>query len=335
VCHDEPADDVTISVAMTTFNGAKHVGPQLESVLDQTRAANEIVVFDDASTDGTWEILQRVASRSSVRVRLAQQPRNVGLRRNVQDALAACNGSVVVLADQDDRWSPRKLATVDRAFRDPNVTVWFSDAELIDERGATVNPSLWSAVHFDPSTRRDINSRRGFRLLLHGMTVTGATMAVRRDVVEVALPLPEQFDGREHVFLHDGWLAVLGLVIGDVVAEPETLTSYRRHPEQLTAATLATEQPTGGSRSAKNRKTRLRLEQQRTALVAERIRERAGGTRFRQPLVEDLFALEEFLGVRVTPRSTSGRRRTVFRELRAGRYVEYARGVRTAIRDLI
>lgn len=55
-----------ISVAMTTYQGAKFLGEQLASILAQTQLPDEIVIGDDASTDGTWPILQEFAQSSPI-----------------------------------------------------------------------------------------------------------------------------------------------------------------------------------------------------------------------------------------------------------------------------
>lgn len=57
-------------------------------------------------------------------------------------------------------------------------------------------------------------------------------MAVRSNVVTAARPLLDELDGSDHLYLHDGWLAVLSVAMGDVALEPRPLTSYRQHKHQ-------------------------------------------------------------------------------------------------------
>lgn len=58
---------VVISVALCTFNGAKYIGKQLESILGQTLQPDEIVISDDGSTDGTVEIARAVFDAAGIR----------------------------------------------------------------------------------------------------------------------------------------------------------------------------------------------------------------------------------------------------------------------------
>lgn len=52
-----------ISVAMTTYNGEKYVKEQLESILEQTKPVDEIVIMDDKSTDETVEIIKKIQEK--------------------------------------------------------------------------------------------------------------------------------------------------------------------------------------------------------------------------------------------------------------------------------
>src|SRR5664279_1635435 len=91
------------------------------------------------------------------------------------------------LADQDDIWEPGKVAAIARAFGEPDVTLWFSDATLIDSRNQSLGTTAWEAVRFDQAARELVRQGNGLARLLHGETVTGATMAIRADVLSTAL----------------------------------------------------------------------------------------------------------------------------------------------------
>lgn len=283
-------DGPELSVAVTTCNAGRHLDAQLASLVRQTRPPDEIVLHDDASTDGTWDRVQLFAAQSPVPVRVRREPRNVGLRRNVERALRACHGDVILLADQDDEWDEHKAEVARLAFRDGQVTLWFSDADLVDDRGTPFGRTAWSAVNFDPQAQDDVRQGRGLARLQHGQTVTGATMAVRRAVLDVALPLPVELEGDDHLFLHDGWLAVIGSCLGRVAVEPRPLTRYRQHVGQTTAMSLSV----GSGGSAAPTVDPLDLESARTALVARRLQAAAVDS----PAAREVLAGARYLAAR-------------------------------------
>jgi len=338
-----PRDRPTISVAMTTCQAGVFLRPQLESIASQTLPPDELIVFDDASTDGTWEVLSDFASRAPFVCHLTQQPHNVGLYRNIQEATAAVAGTVTVLADQDDFWEAEKLASVAQAFDDADVTLWFSDADLIDDAGRPLGRRSWDAVGLSPTAAHALDSDTGLRRLLHGTTVTGATLAVRSDILGLAMPFPAELQGNDHLFLHDGWLTVLAALHGRVVADPRSLTRYRQHPRQVTNMSMAprshgsaelgsSDRRAHGTRSA--RRHDLLIEHARVGLVAERLLAAPALV----PVAEKvayLHDLQHFLDIRTLPRTARRRRLHVGRQLFTGAYSRHARGVRTALLDLL
>src|SRR5690554_6293428 len=245
---------------MTTYQGAAHLAEQLDSILAQQRTPDEVVVSDDASTDGTGALLEDYARRHPSIIRLRSNPSRLGLRLNMQAAIEQAQGDVLVLADQDDLWHPEKLVAVEQAFADPAMTLWFSDAELIDAQGHAMRHTAWEAVSFDAAHQQRLRDG-SLERLLGAQTVTGATMAVRADVARVALPFPPELEGPGHLFLHDGWLAALAGAMGRVVVDPRRLTSYRQHDRQVTRMSLSRSGDQGeGKSTRRHRAEQLQLD---------------------------------------------------------------------------
>ena len=128
-----------VSVIMAAYNGERYIEESMRSVLAQTHAALELIVIDDGSTDGTWEVVNAVASADD-RVVYAFQPngrqgkaRNNGIRRARAELIAFC--------DQDDLWVADKLSRqlaalaaaddVGLVFSDGYL---FYDDDIADER---------------------------------------------------------------------------------------------------------------------------------------------------------------------------------------------------------
>ena len=105
-----PPTPSTITVALCTYQGAQYLPQQLHSLLAQQRRPNEIVVFDDASKDGTWELLQAFASHAAtlgVQVPIHSNPTNIGYVANFTQALLAARGDLIFLCHLAQQKSKR------------------------------------------------------------------------------------------------------------------------------------------------------------------------------------------------------------------------------------
>jgi hypothetical protein len=259
---------------------------------------------------------------------------HVGLRQNVERAIRACSGDVIALSDQDDVWLPGRLGAVQRAFRDPAVTLWFSDAELIAENGDELGARLWEKVTLPLEEQQAMEQGARVRRLLHGMTVTGATMAFRESVRSLALPLPTQLDPPDHLYLHDGWIAALAALTGRVVTENYAFTNYRQHERQFTSIQASLDEAQRDRSSSLTTRQAIRREHARVRLVLDRLVEREALERCSDEDRQLLTELELFLRHR-TAAAGMARTRAIISALRGGRYRRYARGWRTAVADLL
>lgn len=216
----------TISVALCTYNGARYLQEQLASIARQTRAPDELVICDDGSTDETLRIARDFADTCSFKVRIQVNARNLGSSKNFEQAIGLCTGELIALADQDDVWRSDKLACIASAFaRAPDLGAIFSDARLIDMRGARLGSSLWGSVGFSRSLRSAVQAGHGFDVLLLGNFVTGATFAFRASWKDLLLPVPTGW-------VHDYWIALLSAAASRLDCIDAPLIEYRCHPAQ-------------------------------------------------------------------------------------------------------
>ncbi len=215
-----------LSIAMCTYNGARFIPEQLESIAVQTRHPDEMVICDDGSTDGTVAIIESFARRTPFEVRLEINRNTLGSTKNFEKTISACRGEIIALADQDDVWYPNKLELLESVFlARPSVGVVFSDADVVDENQVSLGFRLWTSAGLSPARRRGISNGRGTQVLLNHNVVTGATMAFRNKFRDLVLPIPKDW-------VHDGWIALLVSVIADLAPIHEPLVRYRKHAGQ-------------------------------------------------------------------------------------------------------
>ena len=208
---------MSVSVVMAVYNGHDFLAQQLQSVHAQLLAGDELLIVDDASTDGCLEVI-RPAIHSLVRILV--NDRNRGVIRSFERGLAAARNEVVFLCDQDDVWLPGKRAAFAAEFAlDPAVGVVISDAEIIDQNGTVVSRSF-------------MRTRGGFKPgvfdTLWKNRYLGCAMAVRRSVLRIALPFPAGLP------MHDMWLGVIGAMVGRVSYISQPYLQYRRHDRNAT-----------------------------------------------------------------------------------------------------
>lgn len=223
----------TISIAMCTYNGARYLEEQLESILRQSRPPDELVACDDGSTDETLPILAKFAADSPFPTRIYRNETNLGFTRNFEKAIQLCSGDLIALCDQDDLWYPEKLARLERYFRDdPDLGGVFSDGELIDSSSQRTGPTLWSCFGFDEERQALIRAGNATEVLLKSSVVTGMTMVFRRELKEVFLPIPAAWP-------HDGWIAWMLALFSKMEFCPEPLVGYRTHSDQQLGVPLS------------------------------------------------------------------------------------------------
>lgn len=101
--------DPRVSIGMPVYNGARYVPEALDSLLGQTFADFELVISDNASTDGTEEVCRAYAARDP-RIRYVRQPGNIGAVANFRYVLEQARGEFFMWAAHDDQWDSSFLS---------------------------------------------------------------------------------------------------------------------------------------------------------------------------------------------------------------------------------
>lgn len=104
-----------LSIGLPVYNGERHISAALEALLGQTYEDFELIVSDNASTDGTSEICLRY-TRQDRRIRYIRQERNIGLVPNHIFVLKQARGELFKSAAHDDLY-PRLVTTLRRSTR--------------------------------------------------------------------------------------------------------------------------------------------------------------------------------------------------------------------------
>ena len=204
-----------ISVCMATFNGEPYITDQLSSIFPQLGTEDEIVISDDNSTDKTVDIIKGFNDR---RIRLyINEFRNPIF--NFEFALRKCQGDVIFLSDQDDLWNTNKVKIVSGLLKEYDMVV--TDCEVVDGNGVTIHDSFFKLR----------NSGRGLIKNFIRNSYVGCCMAMKRKIVEKALPFPKS------ISMHDIWIGMIAELYGMTYFCDQKLVKYRRHGGNNTCAT--------------------------------------------------------------------------------------------------
>lgn len=318
-----PTDGLRVSVAMCTCDGRAFLGRQLESILGQTRPPDELVVFDDCSGDGTFELLTAFAASAPFPVVLQRNEARVGVPANFSAAMAATSGDIVVLSDQDDEWRADRIATSVAVLHATGAAGVFSDAAIIDADSRPTGERLWDRLRFTESERRQGYQGDLLATLLSHQVVTGATLVVRASWLPLLLPVDPHG-------LHDVWISVLLAAAASLVAIDEPLVRYRQHGGNQVGARPRSPLTRLAGRGAAVARYGDEVEQFRA--IAQRLKSWPGSR-------PEAVALVDAKVDHVVRRGGIGRGgnriRTVVGEVARRRYFKYSRGWESALYDLL
>lgn len=219
-----------LSVAMCTYNGEEFIEEQLNSILNQTVKIDEIIICDDNSSDKTVSIIDRIIEKNKSVIHIHKNEVNIRSNKNFEKALSFCTGDYIFFCDQDDIWKKNKVEKFINKFKEnETIEALFSDGDLVNNNGELYpNSSLWNSVSFFVNLiqkKSDLN----FLIKHKSNMVTGATMCIKKVVVNKIIPIPDLND-----IYHDEWIALIVSKENKLDFMIDKLISYRIHEAQQT-----------------------------------------------------------------------------------------------------
>lgn len=193
---------------------------QVRSIMAQMKAYDELIVVDDCSTDDTASRLREI---QDPRLHLVMQQRNLGHVKTFERALSHATKPIVFLADQDDLWEESRVD-------------WMVN-RLSNHGMVATNFTTFGEVNGWPTRLLTAGSqRRRAAALLNILGLFagrrpyyGCAMALRREMLAVALPFPKSVEA------HDQWLALVGNCALEMCHDPRSSVRRRIHGSNLTS----------------------------------------------------------------------------------------------------
>ena len=215
-----------VSICLPVYNGERHLGEAIRSILAQTYPAFELLIFDNASTDGTQRIIEAIRDP---RVAVHRNSCNMGAEANWNLALEAATGKYIKIVPHDDLLAPECLARQVAALEAcPQAVLAFSSRAIIRPDGSLL---------FNRTTRwpdGEISARDVLAgCLRSGTNPLGEPSSVMFRAETARLVGP--FDGSIPYLIDlDYWLRLL--IYGSAWCLRAPLASFRVSPNQWSAA---------------------------------------------------------------------------------------------------
>jgi len=213
-----------VAVVLCTYNGAKHIAEQAQSLLSQ-RYPVQIYVSDDCSSDETVLRLEPLLRKGIDSLHVQQK--NTGYVRNFENSLSevlVSDAEYFALSDQDDIWEEDRVQSgmdamleLELKYGSNTPFLVHSDLRLIGDSGEEVHDS------FLGYRRYRIGQEKCLPIMLGENGVMGNTILMNRALAELCMPFPPQL----HV--HDYWIALIAELFGQRTLLETPLVNYRLH----------------------------------------------------------------------------------------------------------
>jgi len=209
-------DKPLVSIALCTYNGARYLTQQLETLIGQTYPNIEIIAVDDVSSDDTISILEQFALQHP-NFGIHRNVQNLGYIKNFEKAISLCKGQYIALADQDDIWELNKIELLLQNIG--NAALIYHDSGFIDEQGQSIGRKISDVRNFYAGTNANV--------FLLDNCVSGHALMFNRDLLKY-------FTGFNREVFHDWWLTYMACNNGGITFINNVLVKYRQHTQANT-----------------------------------------------------------------------------------------------------
>ena len=214
-----------INIVLSTYNGAKFLAEQIESIQKQTFTDWQLLIRDDGSTDETPQIIKQfVAADKRIKFINADKRENFGVIKNFFTLVKFEAADYYFFSDQDDVWLPNKMATMlDEAAKHDQAKplMVYMDLSVVDQNLVVTQPSMIRSQSHHANTT--------LLAELTENTVTGGVAMINH-------ALAEKWVDTDDIVMHDWYLALLATATGKLVYIDKPGELYRQHDNNVLGA---------------------------------------------------------------------------------------------------
>ena len=224
-----------VSIILPVYNGARYLSDAIESVLAQTHQTIEVLIADDGSFDGSWELIQKYAQKDS-RIKAWRNEVRLGLFANYNRTIKKATGEFIKLFAQDDLMAPEAIAELTHALHDNASAVIAACGRSVIEDPFSEKAKEDLACQDKPiSLPAGLN--KGHDVILKCLSEYRNLIGEPVTVMFRSKHRQMQFN-ENYLSLGDLELWFRFLAEGDLVYLPAPLVSFRDHKESQTQTLL-------------------------------------------------------------------------------------------------
>lgn len=214
-----------VNIVLSTYNGARFLAEQLESIQKQTFTDWQLLIRDDGSTDITPQIIAEFV-KADPRIHFINEHdrQNFGVIKNFFTLVKYEKADYYFFSDQDDVWLPDKMATMldEVIHHDKSQPLMiYMDLSVVDQNLNVTHPSMIRSQSHHANTT--------LLAELTENTVTGGVAMINH-------ALAEKWEDTDDVIMHDWYLALLATATGKLVYIDKPGELYRQHDNNVLGA---------------------------------------------------------------------------------------------------
>lgn len=164
-----------VSIITPNYNCVRFIAQTIESVLSQTYTNWEMLIVDDCSTDGSYEIALEYSAKDC-RIRVFRNEKNSGAAVSRNKAIEMANGEFIAFLDSDDLWVPEKLERQIAFMRNNNCDFSFCEYEHIDEENNSLH-KIANVIKHLTYRKMMLHCWPGCLTVMYNQSVTGKVYA--------------------------------------------------------------------------------------------------------------------------------------------------------------
>ena len=170
---------LSVSIAMTTYNGAKYLTDQLYSIYVQTYDIDELIICDDGSSDNTEAVVSTFINQKRLENKwhYFKNNENMGPMKNFIHCAKMCAGDIIFYSDQDDIWEKKKVEEMIQVFEDnSNALAVCCGQQYMDKNGKVMSGG-------GKYIKKGITKQVSFEEQVRTMYSSGLCLAFRRQLL--------------------------------------------------------------------------------------------------------------------------------------------------------